>query len=72
MFGFGDRLNICQLALIYCFNKNLRDILIAYDVCGCSSVVERHLPKVNVVGSSPIIRFMDSVYWLSMVALAAE
>lgn len=23
---------------------------------GCSSVVERHLPKVNVVGSSPISR----------------
>jgi hypothetical protein len=25
--------------------------------CGNSSVVERHLPKVNVVGSSPISRF---------------
>lgn len=24
---------------------------------GCSSVVERQLPKLNVVGSSPIIRF---------------
>lgn len=26
--------------------------------CGYSSVVERHLPKVNVVGSSPIARFL--------------
>lgn len=27
-----------------------------YRKCGCSSVVERQLPKLNVVGSSPIIR----------------
>lgn len=27
-------------------------------ICGCSSVVERQLPKLNVVGSSPIIRFL--------------
>jgi hypothetical protein len=26
--------------------------------CGCNSVVECHLPKVNVVGSSPIARFL--------------
>ena len=26
-------------------------------VCGRSSVVERHLAKVNVVGSNPIARF---------------
>ncbi len=25
---------------------------------GCSSVVERQLPKLNVVGSSPIARFI--------------
>ncbi len=25
---------------------------------GCSSVVERHLPMVNVVGSSPISRLI--------------
>ncbi len=25
--------------------------------CGCSSVVERQLPMLNVVGSSPISRF---------------
>ena len=26
------------------------------DVCGCSSVVERHVANVAVVGSSPITR----------------
>ncbi len=26
---------------------------------GCSSVVERQLPKLNVVGSSPITRLKD-------------
>jgi hypothetical protein len=28
------------------------------DVCGCSSVVERHVANVAVVGSSPITRFV--------------
>ncbi len=27
---------------------------------GCSSVVERHVANVNVVGSSPITRFVSS------------
>jgi hypothetical protein len=27
-------------------------------MCGCNSVVECHLPMVNVVGSSPIARFL--------------
>ena len=26
-------------------------------MCGCSSVVERHVANVNVVGSNPITRF---------------
>ncbi len=29
--------------------------------CGCSSVVERNLAKVDVVGSSPIIRSLEAV-----------
>jgi hypothetical protein len=28
-------------------------------ICGCNSVVECQLPKLNVVGSSPIVRFLD-------------
>ena len=27
--------------------------------CGCSSVVERQLPKLNVDGSSPFTRFLS-------------
>ena len=30
--------------------------------CGCSSVVERNLAKVDVVGSSPIIRSLLKVF----------
>lgn len=26
------------------------------EICGCSSMVERNLPKVDVAGSSPVIR----------------
>ncbi len=36
-------------------NKNPE--VLSYTDCGCSSVVERQLPKLNVVGSSPITRF---------------
>jgi hypothetical protein len=28
-------------------------------ICGCSSVVERNLAKVDVVGSNPITRFLE-------------
>ena len=34
--------------------------------CGYSSVVERQLPKLNVVGSSPIIRFFLYSYILNV------
>ena len=30
--------------------------------CGCSSVVERHVANVNVVGSSPSTRFQFPVF----------
>src|ERR1044072_9819996 len=33
--------------------------LTAAALCGCSSVVERHVANVNVVGSSPITRFLE-------------
>jgi hypothetical protein len=36
---------------------SLNTLLLDLHLCGCSSVVERQLPKLNVVGSSPIIRF---------------
>ena len=30
--------------------------------CGCNSVVECQLPKLNVAGSSPVIRFFSDRY----------
>ena len=38
------------------------DMLKLYSSRGNSSVVERHLPKVNVVGSSPISRFFTVIF----------
>ncbi len=40
--------------LVYLYNSALIYVKVTR---GCSSVVERQLPKLNVVGSSPIIRF---------------
>ncbi|MFM2302849.1 MAG: hypothetical protein RLZZ135_252 [Cyanobacteriota bacterium] len=38
------------------------------ELCGCSSVVERHLPMVNVVGSSPFTRlfFKKTVHFIDI------
>jgi hypothetical protein len=36
--------------------------------CGCSSVVERQLPKLNVVGSSPITRFKITIFDIKLAA----
>ena len=35
--------------------------------CGYSSVVERHLPKVNARGSSPLTRFLNFCIVLNLV-----
>ncbi len=37
-------------------------------VCGCSSVVERQLPKLNVAGSSPVTRFGRQITYRSLVS----
>jgi hypothetical protein len=43
---------ICKFMIYLLINYGIMKPL-----CGCNSVVECHLPMVNVVGSSPIARF---------------
>lgn len=43
---------ICKFMIYLLINYGIMKTL-----CGCNSVVECHLPMVNVVGSSPIARF---------------
>ncbi len=50
--------------LVYLYNSALIYVKVTR---GCSSVVERQLPKLNVVGSSPIIRFCTVTNYLSLV-----
>ena len=48
----------CGGSLAEPFQRRIALYVIIGLSCGCNSVVECHLPKVNVVGSSPIARFL--------------
>ena len=56
VFGIGLPLNWW---LLYFRSSQIGVGTLAAELCGCSSVVERHVANVNVGGSNPLTRFPE-------------